>query len=106
MARKVQIALIDDIDGSEASESIVFGIGGQHYEIDLNEENAEAFREAFKPYIKVARTSKQFTPKEAPAIRAWAKENNVKVNARGRLQADVIAAYHAAQAKKSRSKSK
>ena len=88
MARQVQIALIDDIDGSEAAESIVFGIGGQHYEIDLNEDNAEAFREAFKPYIKVARTSKQFTPKEAPAIRAWAKENNVKVNARGRLQAE------------------
>lgn len=78
MARQVQIALIDDIDGSEASESIVFGIGGQHYEIDLNEANAEAFREALKPYIKVARASKQFTPKEAPAIRAWAKENNVK----------------------------
>ncbi|ASN40799.1 MAG: Lsr2 family protein [Paeniglutamicibacter terrestris] len=106
MARQVQIALIDDIDGSEASESVVFGLGGQHYEIDLNEEHAAEFREAFKPYIKVARTSKQFTPKEAPAIRAWAKDNNVKVNARGRLQADVIAAYHAAMAKKSRSKSK
>ena len=106
MARQVQIALIDDIDGSEASESIFFGINGQHYEIDLNEAHAEAFHDAVKPYIEAGRASKPSASKEAPAIRAWAKENNVKVNARGRIEADVISAYQAAMAKKTRTKSK
>ncbi|GAB3621708.1 Lsr2 family protein [Glutamicibacter sp. PS] len=105
MARQVQIALIDDIDGSEASESIAFSVGGQHFEIDLNTEHAEEFRAAIEPYIEAARSSKSSTA-EAPAIRAWAKENNIQVNARGRLNSEVIDAYHAAMRKgRGRSKS-
>ncbi|WP_306420720.1 Lsr2 family protein [Arthrobacter sp. JCM 19049] len=79
MARQVQIALIDDIDGGEATESFSFSFGGQHYEIDLNDENAEKFRAAMEPYIQAGRSSKQNSTSEAPAIRAWAKENNMKV---------------------------
>lgn len=99
MARQVQIALIDDIDGGEATESISFSVGSDHYEIDLNGENAEKFRAALAPFIEVARNSKQTSASEAPAIRAWAKENNIKVNARGRLNSDVVEAYQAAQRK-------
>jgi len=106
VARQVQIALIDDIDGGEASESISFSVGGQHYEIDLNEKNAEGFRTALEPYIQAARSSKQNSTSEAPAIRAWAKENNIKVNARGRLNADVVDAYHAAQRKGGRARAR
>lgn len=106
MARQVQIALIDDIDGSEAEESITFSIAGQHYEIDLNTAHADEFRSALEPYVKAARSSKQNTASEAPAIRAWAKENNMKVNARGRLNADVVDAYNAAMRKGGRGRAK
>ena len=36
MAQKVQILLLDDIDGTEASETVQFGLDGANYEIDLN----------------------------------------------------------------------
>ena len=90
--------LIDDIDGSEATESIAFSVAGQHFEIDLNDEHAAQFHAAIEPYIEAARSSKQTAASEAPAIRAWAKENNIKVNARGRLNAEVVDAYNAANA--------
>lgn len=106
MARQVQIALIDDIDGSEATESIAFSIAGQHFEIDLNDEHAAQFHAALEPYIEAARSSKQTAASEAPAIRAWAKENNIKVNARGRLNADVVGAYNAAMRKGGRNRAK
>ncbi|WP_431710808.1 histone-like nucleoid-structuring protein Lsr2 [Glutamicibacter uratoxydans] len=106
MARQVQIALIDDIDGGEATESISFSVGSDHYEMDLNDQNAEKFRAALAPFIEVARNSKQASSGEAPAIRAWAKENNIKVNARGRLNADVVEAYQAAQRKGGRSRAR
>lgn len=106
MARQVQIALIDDIDGGEATESISFSVGSDHYEMDLNDQNAEKFRNALAPFIAVARNSKQASSSEAPAIRAWAKENNIKVNARGRLNADVVEAYQAAQRKGGRGRTR
>ena len=106
MARQVQIALIDDIDGSVASESIAFSVGGQHFEIDLNEAHAAEFRSVLEPYMEAARSSKQAASNEAPAIRAWAKENNVPVNARGRLNAEVVEAYNAAMRKGGRNRAK
>ena len=39
MAQKVQVTLEDDIDGGEAAETIVFGLDGVNYEIDLSQEN-------------------------------------------------------------------
>ena len=96
MARKVEISLVDDLDGGAATESIVFGIDGEHYEIDLGEKNAAKFREVLKPYIKAGQPSSQFSAKEAPAIRAWAKAQGLEVSARGRLNAEVIAAYREA----------
>ena len=34
MAQKTQVILIDDIDGSEATQSVTFGLDGATYEID------------------------------------------------------------------------
>ena len=36
MAQKVSIVLVDDIDGSEAEETVSFALDGRDYEIDLN----------------------------------------------------------------------
>ena len=37
MARKVQVILTDDVDGSEAAETVNFGLDGVTYEIDLSD---------------------------------------------------------------------
>ena len=40
MAQKVHIVLIDDIDQSDAEETVTFGLDGKEYAIDLNTKNA------------------------------------------------------------------
>ncbi|MGP5219578.1 MULTISPECIES: histone-like nucleoid-structuring protein Lsr2 [Micrococcaceae] len=93
MARKVEITLIDDLDGSTANETVHFGLDGSHYEIDLGDANASTLREALAPFIARARRSIAYSASEAPAIRAWAAENGFKVSERGRLHSEVIDAY-------------
>ena len=44
MAQKVNVLLVDDIDGSEADETLPFGLDGTNYEIDLNSEHAQQLR--------------------------------------------------------------
>ncbi|MGA5122930.1 histone-like nucleoid-structuring protein Lsr2 [Streptomyces pseudogriseolus] len=105
MAQKVVVTLFDDIDGSEAAETIAFGIDGTSYEIDLNETNARKLREALEPYVdagrKRARSGKAYQQTEvAPdpaAVRAWAQANRMDVPARGRIPKKVYEAFAAAR---------
>ncbi len=55
MAQTVIVKLTDDIDGGDADETVTFALNGQKYEIDLNENNAKALREALAPFIDKAR---------------------------------------------------
>lgn len=96
MARKVEITLIDDIDGSTANETVHFGLDGNHYEIDLGEANAKRLRDALAPFIGTARRSTAYSASEAPAIRTWAAQQGYKVSERGRLHSEVIDAYREA----------
>lgn len=112
MAQQVTTALIDDIDGTEASETVLFGLDGTAYEIDLTEAHAEDLREVLSPYITAARRggspaggrggrarasqSKSPGQVDAKAVRAWAQENGVEVSARGRINAAVLEQYKAA----------
>lgn len=112
MAQKVQVLLLDDISGGEASETVTFAIDGKSYEIDLNEENAAKLRDALDPYLKAgrraggraARGSRGTARAGAAAgpdtakIRAWAKENGFDVNDRGRVPANIREAYEKASA--------
>ena len=51
--------LVDDVDGTTlATETIRFGYGGAHYEVDLCAENAASLREAMEPFIAAGRRSK------------------------------------------------
>jgi len=50
MAQKVNIVLTDDLDGSEAEETIRFSLEGSSYELDLSAENAAALRNAAEQY--------------------------------------------------------
>jgi hypothetical protein len=41
MVQKVEVTLIDDIDGTTADEVITFGLAGKSYEIDLSAKECE-----------------------------------------------------------------
>lgn len=111
MAQKVQVLLVDDLDGSEATETVTFGLDGQTFEIDLNEKNIKAFRKSLTPYVdrarKVARTKARAhsngtptptrTGPDSKAVRQWAQENGVEVSAIGRVPRSVVEQYEAAQ---------
>jgi hypothetical protein len=55
MTKKIHVHLIDDLDASEASETVRFEVDGRNYEIDLSSRNAQKFRAEIAPYITHAR---------------------------------------------------
>ncbi len=55
MAQKTTVQLVDDIDGSEAEETVSFALDGSRYEVDLSAEHASSLREALSTYIVAAR---------------------------------------------------
>lgn len=106
MAQKVNIVLVDDIDGSDATETVAFGLDGTNYEIDLNDKNAAKLRDALAAYVGHARKvgggrrtrSKSAVAGSGPSakeIRDWARSNGFKVPDRGRIPADVREAFDA-----------
>jgi hypothetical protein len=108
MARRIQVVLDDDIDGSPADSTVPFSLDGVDYEIDLSSENAERLRAALQPFVANARraaTSRKkaggarssSSGRDLAAIRSWARDNGVPVSQRGRIAASVIAQYDAAQ---------
>jgi hypothetical protein len=106
MARRITVALEDDLDGGPADETVRFGLGGADYEIDLNKKNAAAFRRKLAPFIgharkagraghrRPARTASSVERSES--IRAWAKDRGIAVSDRGRIPASVVDQYEAA----------
>ncbi|ADD45928.1 histone-like nucleoid-structuring protein Lsr2 [Stackebrandtia nassauensis] len=114
MAQRVQVILVDDLDGGQADETVKFGLDGFAYEIDLSHEHAGTLREALTDYVTVARkigryatstksTSTSAAPRmRAPidreqnkAIREWAAKQGKKVSDRGRIPQHIIEEYHA-----------
>lgn len=57
MAKETIVRLTDDIDGSEAAESVVFGFRGVEYEIDLSEKNLRGMEKAFAKWIDHGRVA-------------------------------------------------
>lgn len=104
MAQKVSVVLVDDLDGSDAEETVTFSLDGTSYEIDLSAANAAKLRDAFAPYVGHAR--KTVGPRRRanarkggasiPEVRAWAEANGYKLAARGRIPRDIQAAFDAA----------
>ncbi|MGH9091496.1 MAG: histone-like nucleoid-structuring protein Lsr2 [Acidimicrobiales bacterium] len=56
MAQSTIVYLTDDLDGSDADETINFGLDGKSYEIDLNKKHATTLRRALKPYLDAGRS--------------------------------------------------
>lgn len=55
VAQKVQVLLVDDLDGGEADETVTFALDGKTYEIDLTTSNADKLRGLLEPYTKGGR---------------------------------------------------
>jgi nucleoid-associated protein Lsr2 len=114
MAQKVHIVLVDDLDGSDGTQTVSFGLDGTSYEIDLSDDNAAKLRDALAPYVAHGRkvtgsrggrrrsgaaggAAKAAGGAATPAeIREWARGQGMDVPERGRVSADVRAAYEAA----------
>jgi Lsr2 len=108
MAQRVVTTFEDDLTGGEAEGTVRFSLDGADWEIDLNAENAAALRKAFGPYVEHARKASGSQParrtrssaarRDTTVIRSWARANNVTVNDRGRIPAEVVAQYEASNA--------
>jgi len=109
MAQRVHVVLEDDLDGSGADETVTFGIDGTSYEIDLTSKNATKLRDALAPYVASGRRLGRSTSRRTGArrstgsagagpadIRDWGRANGFQVSERGRVSAEVRAAYEAA----------
>lgn len=48
--KRTRVTLVDDIDGSDAAETVHFALDGATYEIDLSEGNAERMRQVLAPF--------------------------------------------------------
>ncbi len=55
MAKTVIVKLTDDVDGSDADETVHFALDGKPYEIDESTANAVKLRQALEPFIEKAR---------------------------------------------------
>ncbi len=107
MAQRVNVILVDDLDGKEADETVTFALDGVEYEIDLSEANATKLRKALEPYVEAGRRAAGKAGRRRKAarsgggtsaadIRQWARENGWDVPDRGRVSAEVREAYAAA----------
>jgi hypothetical protein len=114
MAQRVQVELVDDLNGEVAQETVRFGVDGTEYEIDLTEENAGKLRSILSEYTdkaRKARSGRKSQGGQQPAsasttkskrentqqIRQWAQDNGHNPSSRGRINQSIIDAYNEAQ---------
>jgi hypothetical protein len=115
MAQRTIVQLTDDLDGKPIpdgkGETIRFGLDRTEYEIDLADKNAKALRDTFAKYVSAARragagtrsTGRRGAARETrgydpKAVRVWAESQGIQVSQRGRVPADLVAKFQAANA--------
>lgn len=109
MAARTVVHLIDDVDGSKADETVNFSLDGVEYAIDLSHGNADGLRQALAEFVQAGRrvgrggkpaARSQVRPggdrAQNQAIRDWARRNGHQVSERGRIPAELIARFQAA----------
>lgn len=118
MAQRVSVQLVDDLDGAMADETVSFALDGTSYEIDLSNAHAAAMRDALASYVGAARragsgrggsgrrgggsggaapASRGSSNRQRSAeIRTWAKSQGLTVNERGRIPANIVEQFDAA----------
>jgi Lsr2 len=108
MVQRTVVELVDDLDSGPADESVRFTFDGKGYVIDLSSKNADKLRKLIAPYVasarrdstaprpSVRRGASTWDGTDARAVRAWAVSNGYAVSTRGRVSADLVAAFKAA----------
>jgi hypothetical protein len=105
VAQRTQIVFTDDLDGGPADTTVSFAVDGTGYEIDLSATHAEELRTALQPFIAAGRRvggssrrpAKSGRSGPSPsAVREWAKTEGIKVSDRGRVPAELIVRFQAA----------
>jgi hypothetical protein len=114
MAKKHVLHMIDDLDGTEAHQTVRFGLDGKHYEIDLKDEHAQQLRDSLGRFVGFARVvtpakgagrpvARGTASRAAAAskehlarVREWAKSQGHHVADRGRIPTNIVAEYEAA----------
>jgi len=114
MAQRTQVILTCDVhDGAaEAAGTVAFTVEGQSYECELCEPHLAEFREAMEIWSSHARAMggargagrssrgrRRSGAAEGPSssdVREWARSQGIVVSSRGRVPAELHAAYEAA----------
>jgi hypothetical protein len=107
MVKSLVEVLVDDLDGTEAVESVLLGWNGQWRRIELSEKNLSAlskavdrFWEAGRPVAarSCGRRPRGARPdgggRDPKAIRAWAAANGIAVPSRGRIPGEIERQYN------------
>lgn len=88
MARQVRTTFTDDINGADAVETVIFAMDGNHYEIDLDEQNAVALRKLLATYAEIGRIVQHVQgckPASLPAVQAKATPTKQRGGTRRRI---------------------
>lgn len=117
MVARTIVVMTDDLDGSEADQTVRFSLGPFEYEIDLSTANADALRDALRPYVAAARrisgrvgvsprvprgsaapvtasaVDRDRAKAERAVLRDWAQRHGIHVNDRGRIPDQIISAF-------------
>ena len=112
MAQSVTVMLVDDLDQSDAAETVHFGVDGAAYEIDLSARHASELRSMLGRYISAARRVPQAPARarrqrrlrartvtgreQSRRIRSWAMDRGLLASPRGRIPRHVVDEYEAA----------
>ena len=112
MAQVTTVELVDDLTGGKADETVLFGIDGREFEIDLSLDNAGELRDNLARYLAKARKVGKLTAasnsrrssgtrasvdrEQSRAIREWARAQGISVSDRGRISEDIRRQFDAA----------
>ena len=118
MGQRIEVVLTCDLHDGDvpAEETVTFAVDGTTYAFELCADHLKEFRDTLGRYVAAARRADQPRrgrrrtdgsggsrgrrggPTDLSEVRDWARSQGYKVSNRGRISAEVQAAYEAANA--------
>lgn len=105
MAQRIVVEMTDDLGGGKADQTVQFSLDGRSYEIDLSKKNTAALTKALTTYLADARPARRTGASveagrgrrsDVSVIRQWLRNNGHTIRDKGRIPADLLAEYQAA----------